>query len=160
MLTQEDVVEVHALARRGWSVAAIARHTGRDRKTVRRHLAGWQSTRGTHPSPIEPWRSYLTARLADDPHVFATVLFDEITALGFDRSYPTLVREMRKLGLRPQCSCCRAGTQTTVELAHDPGAELQLDWLELRETPWGRPAYVLVGALSHSGACAASSARE
>ena len=44
-----------------------------------------------------------------------------------------------------------AGTQLTVELAHQAGAELQLDWLELRETPWGRPAYVLVGALSHSG---------
>ena len=31
MLTQEDDVEIHALARRGWSVSAIARHTGRDR---------------------------------------------------------------------------------------------------------------------------------
>ena len=38
MLTQEDDVEIHALARRGWSVSAIARHTGRDRKTVRKYL--------------------------------------------------------------------------------------------------------------------------
>ena len=29
MLTQEDDVEIHALAKRGWSIAAIARHTGR-----------------------------------------------------------------------------------------------------------------------------------
>jgi len=151
MLTQEDVVEISALKSRGWSVTAIARHTGRDRKTIRRHLEGWEPTRGTALSPIEPYRPYLEARFADDCHVFASVLFDELTGLGFDRSYPTLVREIRKLALRPRCSCCRAGTQTTVELAHDPGAELQLDWLELRETPWGRPAYVLVGALSHSG---------
>src|SRR5438552_4009539 len=34
MLTQEDDVEIHALARRGWSKSEIARHTGRDRKTV------------------------------------------------------------------------------------------------------------------------------
>ena len=40
MLTQEDDVEIHALARRGWSKSAIARHTGRDRKTVRKYLAG------------------------------------------------------------------------------------------------------------------------
>ena len=40
MLTQEDDVEIHALAARGWSVSAIARHTGRDRKTVRRYLEG------------------------------------------------------------------------------------------------------------------------
>src|SRR5207244_1169155 len=32
-----------------------------------------------------------------------------------------------------------------------PGEELQLDWLGLRETPWGAACYVLVGALSHSG---------
>ena len=38
----------------------------------------------------------------------------------------------------------------TVGLEHEPGEELQLDWLELTETPWGAKAYVLVGALSHS----------
>lgn len=151
MLTQEDVVEIHALRRRGWSIAAIARHTDRDRKTIRRHLAGWEPTRGGAPSPLEPYRHYLEARFCDDPHVFATVLFDELTALGFDRSYPTLVREIRKLALRPQCSCCRAGTQATVEIPHEPAAELQLDWLELHETPWARKAYVLVGVLPHSG---------
>lgn len=151
MLIQEDVVEISALRKRGWSIAKIAKHTGRDRKTIRKRLEGWEPQRGTAPSPVEPYRRYLEARFADDPHVFATVLFDELTGLGFDRSYPTLVREIRRLGLRPACSCCRAGTQATVELVHAPGAELQLDWLELRETPWGRPAYVLVGALSHSG---------
>jgi IS30 family transposase len=36
MLTQGESVEVHALRERGWSVSAIARHLGRDRKTVRR----------------------------------------------------------------------------------------------------------------------------
>ena len=32
MLVQEECVEVHALKRRGWSISAIARHLGRDRK--------------------------------------------------------------------------------------------------------------------------------
>ena len=72
--------------------------------------------------------------------------------MGFDRSYPTLVREIRQLGLRPVCECCKAGAvKLTVGLEHEPGEELQLDWLELTETPWGVKAYVLVGALSHSG---------
>ena len=35
MLTWEDDLEVHALRRRGWTISAIARHTGFDRKTVR-----------------------------------------------------------------------------------------------------------------------------
>ena len=37
--TGEDV-EAHALRKRGWSISAIARHLGRDRKTVRDYLEG------------------------------------------------------------------------------------------------------------------------
>ena len=40
MLTQGEDVEAHALKERGWSIAAIARHLERDRKTVRSHLNG------------------------------------------------------------------------------------------------------------------------
>jgi transposase len=151
MLTEEDDVEIHALARRGWSVSAIARHTGRDRKTVAKYLAGGKPGRVPAPSCLEPYRAYLEARFVDDAHVFASVLFEELVGLGFDRSYPTLVREIRQLGLRPVCECCQAGAvKLTVGLEHEPGEELQLDWLELTETPWGVKAYVLVGALSHS----------
>jgi hypothetical protein len=39
----------------------------------------------------------------------------------------------------------------TVEIDHPAGEEIQWDWLELDITPWGEPAFVLVGALSHSG---------
>lgn len=35
MLTRENDVEVHALHKRGWTISAIARHTGHDRKTIR-----------------------------------------------------------------------------------------------------------------------------
>lgn len=152
MLTQEDDVEIHALARRGWSVSAIARHTGRDRKTVRKYLARPSAVREPAPSCLEPFRAYLSARFEDDAHVLASMLYEELGGLGFDRSYPTLVRELRRLGLRPVCECCdTGGVKLTVGLEHEPGEELQLDWLELSETPWGAKAYVLVGALSCSG---------
>ena len=62
MLTRADDVEIHALARRGWSKAAIARHTGRDRKTVAKYLAGGGPSRERPPS--------LEARFADDVHGF------------------------------------------------------------------------------------------
>jgi transposase len=156
MLTEEDDVEIHALARRGWSVSAIARHTGRDRKTVRRYLTGPPPSREPAPSCLEPFRDYVIARLADDAHVDGTVLYREVVELGFDRSYVTFVRQLRLLGLRPRCEACRTGGHgVTVELAHEPGEEIQFDWLELRETPWREPAYVLVGALSFSGRCRA-----
>ncbi len=155
MLTEEDDVEIQALRARGWSVSAIARHTGRDRKTVRRYLNGQgaRQRRERASSCLEPWRGYLAARFVEDPHVPAVALFDELVGAGFQRSYPTLVRELRRCELRPVCLVCqqRRGRAPTVELDHPPGEEIQLDWLELPVTPWGEPAYVLVGALSHSG---------
>jgi hypothetical protein len=41
--------------------------------------------------------------------------------------------------------------RATIEIEHGPGEETQWDWLELRETPWGRAAFVQVGALARSG---------
>jgi transposase len=155
LLSREDVVEIMALRRRGWSVSAIARHTGRDRKTIRAWLAqGEQRRRPRAASVLEPYRAYVERRLGDDPHLDATVLLRELRPLGFERSYQTLTRELRRLELRPECPVCRrGGHRLTIELAHEPGEELQLDWLELRETPWGEPAYVLVGALAHLVSC-------
>src|ERR1700754_2181683 len=87
MLTREDDVEIHALAARGWSVSAISRHTGRDRKTIRKYLAGVGPRRERAPSCLEPFRGYLEARFEDDPHIEATVLHRELVAAGFRRSY-------------------------------------------------------------------------
>ncbi len=154
MLTEEEDVEIHALAGRGWSVSAIARHTGRDRKTVRRALAGLGCSRRSAPSALEPFCGYLAARFEDDPHVLVSVLHRELLELGFARSYQTLTRELRALGLRPVCEeCRRGGPAVTVEIEHPAGEELQFDWLELPDAPWGVKAHVLVGTLSYSGRC-------
>ena len=108
MLTQEDDVEIHALAARGWSVSAISRHTGRDRKTVRKYLAGQAPGSGASGRRVAWSRFAATsqARFDDDPHLDATVLYRELVDAGFDRSYPTLVRELRRLELRPVCLVC------------------------------------------------------
>ena len=157
MLTEEDDVEIHALKARGWTVAAISRHTGRDPKTIRKYLAGQGARQQRRPAPscLDPFRDYVAARFVDDPHLEATVLHRELVDAGFDRSYPTLVRELRRLELRPVCLVCehRRGDAVTVEIDHPPGEEIQWDWLELapEDVPWGEPAFVLVGALSHSG---------
>jgi transposase len=154
MLTQENDVEIHALAARGWNQSAISRHTGRDRKTVRKYLtAGDVPVRERAASCLEPWRAYIAARFVDDPHLPAVSLLDELADAGFTRSYPTLVRELRRTELRPVCLVCqqRRGRAPTTEIDHPAGEEIQFDWLELPVTPWEQPAYVLVGALSHSG---------
>jgi transposase len=154
MLTQGEDVEVHALNDRGWSVSAIARHLGRDRKTVRSYLNGDRRPGvrvAAVADPLAEFEPYVRARFADDPHVWATSLFVEVTALGYGRSYPTFVRQVRQRGLRPHCEACRGVKgRDTIEISHPPGEEVQWDWFERRRAPWGGTAYVLLGTLPYS----------
>ena len=155
MLTQGEDVEAHALRQRGWSISAIARHLDRDRKTVRAYLNGDRQAgrrASAAPDPLDRFVPYLRARFADDCHLWATALFDEVVALGFDRSYPTFVRQLRQRGLRPHCEACRGVKgRETIEIEHPPGEEIQWDWFERRNAPWGGTAYVLLGTLPCSG---------
>jgi transposase len=157
MLTQEENVDVHALRRRGWSIAAIARHLGRDPKTIRAYLSGERAPgarRPAGPDAFAPFEEYARARLGEDPHLWASALHDELVELGYARSYQVLTRELRRRALRPRCEAC-AGTRgrVTVEIAHPPGEELQFDWLELGGAAWaaGGRADLLAGTLAHSG---------
>ncbi len=155
MLTQGEDVEVQALAGRGWSISAIARHLERDRKTVRGYLRGERTAgvrRRSAPDPLEPFVPYLAARFVDDPHLWLTALYDELVPLGFARSYPSFVRGVRAHGLRPHCErCTGVKGRPTIEIEHPPGDELQWDWFERRRAPWGGTAHVLLGTLPHSG---------
>jgi transposase len=155
MLTQGEDVEAHALRQRGWSISAIARHLGRDRKTVRAYLNGDRQPGArvsSMPDPLERFVPYLRARFVDDCHLWASALFDEVVPLGYDRSYPTFARQLRERGLRPHCEACRGVLgRDTIEIDHPPGEEIQWDWFERRRAPWGGTAYVLLGTLPCSG---------
>ncbi len=154
MLTQGEDVEVQALRKRGWSYVAIARHIGCDWRTVKAYVEGRQPgiRRRTEPDPLERFVPYLRARFGDDPHVWASALFDEVTGLGYELSYPSFVRQVRAAGLRPHCEAC-AGVvgRDTIEITHPPGEEIQWDWFERRKAPWGGVGFVLLGTLPHSG---------
>jgi transposase len=160
MLSREDDVEAHALRARGWSISAIARHLGKDRKTVRAYLAGDRvagERKAVGPDRFAEFVDYTTARLAEDPHLWATALFDEVTALGYDGAYPSFTRALRARGLRPACEPCHptAGRPVAI-IDHPAGEETQWDWVELPDPPghwdgYRGKAFLLVGALSHSG---------
>ena len=155
MFSRSEDVEVHALFKRGWSISAIARHLERDRKTVRSYLNGERQAgvrRSSAPDPLAPFVGYVTARFVDDPHLWASALFDEVVPLGYGCSYPSFARQLRVAGLRPHCEAC-AGVRgrETVEIGHPAGEEIQWDWAERRRAPWGATCYGLLGTLAHSG---------
>ena len=159
MLTWEEDVQAHALRGQGWTISAIARHLGRDRKTIRAYLRG-ERTPGARarrtPDPFGPFADYCRLRLEGDPHLWATTLFDEVRELGYPASYPSFTRALRARRLRPHCEPCQASMgRAHAVIAHPPGEETQWDWLELPDPPagwgWGRTVHLLVGALACSG---------
>lgn len=156
MFTGNEDMEATALRARGWSISAIARHLGRSRETVRNHLNGTRTPgvrRRAAPDPFVELIPYLRARFDDDRHVWATALFDEVTALGYPGSYPSFTRGLRTHGLRPHCEACDGVKgRATIEIDHPPGEEIQWDWDELPDAPWGGgDAHLLLGTLPCSG---------
>src|SRR5664279_4055223 len=127
MLTWETTVEAQALYARGWTKSAIARHLGINRRTVREYLKGQQvpgQRVRSEPEVFAPFAEYARLRLADDPHLWASTLFDELTALGYAGSYPSFTRALRTRKLRPHCEPCAASRGRDAGLiAHLPGAE-------------------------------------
>lgn len=157
MLSSEEDVEAHALHKQGWKISQIARHLGRDRKTVRAYVNGDRQPgvrQRSQPDPFDEVAAYVGQRLVDDPHVLATALFDEVVALGYPRSYQTFTRQLRERRLRPACPACTSSGPgvPTIEIEHPAGAETQWDWVELPGAPWlgGGSAMLLVGALAYS----------
>jgi transposase len=67
MLTQEDDVDAHALRKRGWSISAIARHLGHDRKTICAYLNGERAAGARAPAVDDafgPFVEYCRLRLS------------------------------------------------------------------------------------------------
>lgn len=120
----------------------------------RRHHTRCPQTRTW--DPFEPFVDYVTCRLAEDPHLWARTLCDELEDLGYRLSYPTLTRQIRDRKLRPVCEACATATdRANAIIDHPPGEETQWDWVDLPNPPdswgWGVAAHLLVGSLAHSG---------
>jgi transposase len=138
MLSWEEFVQARNLKERGWSLSAIARHLGKDRKTIRRYLNDPDAVPGQR-APVagftHPYGQYLEARLEDNEHVDATVLFRELRALGYEGSYRTLARHLQRV--RPACDAAHGETPPeAVRMLHRPGAA-QADWSPYFWTPAG-----------------------
>jgi hypothetical protein len=66
MFTGNEDMEETALRGQGWSISAIARHLGRDRRMIRDDLNGTRvvgKRRWAEPNGFEPFVAYLRERL-------------------------------------------------------------------------------------------------
>src|SRR5512144_261650 len=125
MLAWESYVEAQALRARGWSISAIAAHLEHDRKTIRAYLNGERRPGArppARPDQLAEFVEYCRQRLAEDPHLWLTTLFDEVRELGYAGSYQAFTAAVRRRGLRPRCEACAAAQARDRSLiAHPPG---------------------------------------
>lgn len=127
MLGQEGYVEIHVLHRQGMSIKAICRELGISRTTVRKYLRADQvpiaKRRAPKRTKLDAYRDYLKARVAAarPDWIPATVLFEEIVALGY-RGGQTMVRSyLRSLKPTPKAD-------PVVRFETPPGRQMQVDW--------------------------------
>lgn len=94
------------------------------------------------PNGFDGFVDYVTARLTEDPHLWALALLDELRPLGFAGSYQILTWQLRTRGLRSACTACAHVTdRANAMIARPSGEETQFDWLEPPDPPghWSFP---------------------
>lgn len=87
MLKMEEFFMIRELHQKGWSLTAIAKETGFDRKTIRKYINAEQlprsSKRTKRTSKLNPYKPYLLQRIQEGT-TNCVVLLEEIRAQGFD----------------------------------------------------------------------------
>jgi transposase len=127
MLGQEGYVEIHVMHRQGMSIKAIGRELGVSRNTVRRYLRARQAPsakiRSAKPTKLDDYRAYVTSRVeaAHPDWIPATVLFDEIVALGYKGRLRMVQGFLATL--KP-----KRRDDPLVRFETPPGHQMQVDW--------------------------------
>ncbi len=127
MLGQEGYVEIHVMHRQGMSIKAIGRELGVSRNTVRKYLRAAQvpkaGQRSAKPTKLDAYRPYLRSRVeaAHPDWIPATVLFDEITALGYIGGVRMVSGYLATL--KP-----KRRDDPLVRFETPPGRQMQVDW--------------------------------
>ncbi|MFC4168937.1 IS21 family transposase [Teichococcus aestuarii] len=142
MVRLGDIIMLLDLHRQGLSVSAIARRTGFDRKTVRKHIA-----RGLEPPAygpraprtmlLDPFVPYLRERVAAFPDLTGRRLHRELRERGYTGGYTRLTDLLRDI--RPVTD---PGFEQRFETP--PGRQAQVDFAQFRTEFTDEPGVVRI----------------
>src|SRR6266508_1896284 len=101
-----ELMMILDLHRQGLSIAAIARETGKDAKTIRRYIAHGLEPPVYGPRPpqvcrLDPYKAYLQERIAAYPQLSGRRLLREIRDLGYDGGYTAVTDFLRTVRPTP-----------------------------------------------------------
>jgi transposase len=125
VITEEELMDIRALKRQGYTYAEIGRLVGRDWRTVKRYLEeGAQPVyrRKRTPSQLDRFKPLIDQWLAEQPKLLSTrVHQDLVRDYGFMGGYDTVRRYVERS--RPKAP---ARAEARFETA--PGFQAQVDW--------------------------------
>lgn len=141
---------IRELKQKGWTISAIARETGFDRKTIRKHLeaetAPQSKKRKKRESKLDPYKPYLLERIKEGT-TNCSVLMEEIQAKGYEGKSTILREFVQPFRESPK-------KQATVRFETMPGRQGQVDWAEdvgeFHVDGLKRPLYAFIMILSYS----------
>jgi transposase len=147
---EEIWMVLRALYRQGWTKAALAKEFGLNRRTVTRYIeADDQPGYGPRACPRElagDQAAHVARRLESCPSIRSTTLYREVRELGYEGSYASFNRRVRKLRTQKPA-------EPLVRFETAPGDQTQMDWAEMGAWPLGeetRELKALVGVLGFS----------
>jgi len=117
-----DMISMH---RNGMSISAIARCTGRNRRTVRKYIRRGASppepkARAKRSSKLDPYKDHIKQRI-EEYDLSAVRLLEEIRPMGYAGCY-TLVKNYARAVRRTR------GIQAVLRYETAPGMQAQVDW--------------------------------
>ncbi|WP_281847534.1 IS21 family transposase [Nitratiruptor tergarcus] len=149
MITYEEFVMVHTLYRQGYSIRAIARMTGLDRRTVSKRLKEDKllpRKPRVYKSKLDPYKEYIKKRIAQGlpDKIPSTVIYREITAKGYEGKIRILQAFMSGLYKEHM----NVKEEEVVRFETDPGEQAQADWTVIRRGK--NPVYAFAMILGYS----------
>ncbi len=131
MIRLEEFMNIFRLKEQGFSISAISRIMGHDRKTIRKYLNRGKGNpprskpRGKRVSKLDPFKEEILTLLHRHEHEFipATVIYEKLIDQGYQGSLSLLQKWIKQY---------RNNYQRKVVLRYEtlPGEQAQVDWGE------------------------------